>query len=216
MAHIIPSDITRAALAGARAPELETLQTPRDGLPNDYTVFHGVHWSREYKSWSHFGEIDFVVINRAGDVLFIEQKNGALQETESGLTKQYEDRSQNLGEQIHRSIDKVRDKFSWQHGRDTHLAVDYLVYLPDYRVRKLNAIGLDEARIVDAGAKGSLAARIGQLLGPGRRDAKHGASASSISSARPVSWCLTSRPTTTSSTGITSAARGRSPTSWPT
>ncbi len=167
MAHIIPSDITRAALAGARAPELETLQSLRDRLPNDYTVFHGVHWSREYKSWSHFGEIDFVVINHAGDVLFIEQKNGALQETEAGLTKQYEDRNRNLGEQIHRSIDKVRDKFSWQHGRDTHLAVDYLLYLPDYRVRKLNAIGLDEARIVDAGAKGSLPARIEQLLGPG-------------------------------------------------
>ena len=66
MAQIIPSDITRAVLAGGKAPELETLQILCDRLPNDYTVFHGVHWSREYRSWTHFGEIDFVVINRAG------------------------------------------------------------------------------------------------------------------------------------------------------
>lgn len=167
MAHIIPSDLTRAALAGGRTPELETLALLRDRLPADYTVFHGVHWSREYRSWTHFGEIDFVVLNRAGEVLFIEQKNGALQETDAGLEKAYEDRSRNLAEQVHRSIDKVRDKFSWQHGRETPLAVDYLVYLPDHRVRRLNAIGLDAARIVDAAAKDALPARIAELLGPG-------------------------------------------------
>jgi hypothetical protein len=46
---------------------------------------HGVHWSREYEAWTHFGEIDFVVLNRAGKVLFIEQKNGALEEASSGV-----------------------------------------------------------------------------------------------------------------------------------
>jgi Holliday junction resolvase-like predicted endonuclease len=35
-------------------------------------VFHDVHWT-------HFGEIDFIVLNRAGAVLFIEQKNGTLE-----------------------------------------------------------------------------------------------------------------------------------------
>jgi len=167
VAHIIPSDLTRAALAGAKTPELDTLRLLKDALSNDYTVFHGVHWTREYRSWTHFGEIDFVVINRAGEVLFIEQKNGALEEGDAGLTKQYEDRSQNPVEQVHRSIEKVRDKFTWQHGRATALAVDYLVYLPDHRLKSLNAVGLDEARIVDATAKGTLPARIAQLLGPG-------------------------------------------------
>ena len=43
MARIVPSDLTRLALSGAHAPELETLAALRDTLPDDYTVFHGVH-----------------------------------------------------------------------------------------------------------------------------------------------------------------------------
>ena len=167
MAHLIPSDLTRAALAGAKSPELDTLRVLKDTLPNDYTIFHGVHWSREYVGWTHFGEIDFIVLNRAGAVLLIEQKNGALEESADGLTKHYEDNSKNLAKQVHRSLDKVREKFQWQHGRDTRLALDYLVYLPNYRVRNLNSVGLDGNRLVDATARDQLAERIESVLGRG-------------------------------------------------
>ncbi len=64
MARIYPADITRLALAGAHSHELVTLQVLKDKLPNDYAVFHGVHWSREYQSWTVYGEIDFVIVNR--------------------------------------------------------------------------------------------------------------------------------------------------------
>jgi hypothetical protein len=167
MAHIIPSDLTRAALAGAKHPELETLRTLKDTLPNDYTVFHGIHWTREYEAWTHFGEIDFIVLNPAGAVLLIEQKNGALAETESGLVKQYADNSKSIGEQVNRAVAKVLDKFHWQHGRNARLELDYLVYLPDHRVKNLNAVGLDADRIVDATQRDRLAERIEQLLGRG-------------------------------------------------
>jgi hypothetical protein len=85
MAYIVPSDISRLALGGngVHKAEVETLRLLKDGLSQSYTVFHGVHWSREYEQWSHFGEIDFVVLHRSGKLLFIEQKNGALQETSS-------------------------------------------------------------------------------------------------------------------------------------
>jgi hypothetical protein len=56
MARIVPSDITQLALAGAREPELETLRELRSKLPRTYTVFHGVHWSREYRGHAVFGE----------------------------------------------------------------------------------------------------------------------------------------------------------------
>ena len=167
MATIVPSDITRLALSGGNNRELETLQQLKTQLSNDYTVFHGVHWSREYESWSHFGEVDFVVLNRAGRVLFIEQKNGALEESESGLVKNYEDGSKNIAHQLHRSIDKVREKFNWQHGKQPLLEVDYLFYCPDYRVKNLNAAGLNTSRIVDAAAKDGLAGRIQSILEPG-------------------------------------------------
>ncbi|NIW86169.1 MAG: ATP-binding domain-containing protein [Gammaproteobacteria bacterium] len=167
MARIVPSDISRLALAGAHTPELETLRTLKAQLPQDFTVFHGVHWSREYRTWTDFGEIDFAIVNRSGDVLLIEQKNGALAETDAGLVKRYDEVDKNVAEQTRRSLEKVREKFRWQQGRKSTLHLDYLLYCPDYRVRSLNAAGLGASRIVDAGARDGLPARIQSVLGSG-------------------------------------------------
>lgn len=167
MAHIVPSDISRLALSGGNSRELDTLKELKTRLPNDYTVFHGVHWSREYEAWTHFGEIDFVVLNRSGKVLFIEQKNGTLDETGAGLVKQYGRDDKNVAQQLQRSIDKVREKFKYFHGSKKSLDVDYLFYCPDYRVKSLNAAGLDASRIVDAAGKEGLADRIQSILEPG-------------------------------------------------
>ena len=168
MAKIVPSDLSRQALAGAHRAELKTLQLLKTGLPGAYTVFHGVHWSREYEAWTHFGEIDFVVMNQSGKVLFIEQKNGKLEETQTGLVKRYGAKEKNVVQQVHRSIDKVREKFNWANGRQRRLDVDYLIYCPDYRIKQVNAAGLDAQRVVDAGDKVGLAARIQHFLGPGK------------------------------------------------
>jgi hypothetical protein len=101
--------------------------------------------------------------------LFIEQKNGALEETETGLFKRYEEGAKNVAEQLHRSLDRVRQKFQWQHGKARALGADYLVYCPDYRMQNVNAVGLDATRIVDARDRNSLAQRIQSILGPGSR-----------------------------------------------
>ena len=168
MAYIVPSDISQLALSGGHGLELDTLAYLKTALPAEYTVFHGVHWSREYAGRASFGEIDFVVVNRSGDVLFIEQKNGPLEERDEGLVKVYNDGPKNVGGQIHRSIDKVRDKFRWRHDRSVPFQVDYLIYCPDYRVVNVDGVGLDADRIVDAGARDKLAERIDRILGPGR------------------------------------------------
>ncbi len=169
MAYIVPSDLSRLCLSGVHNAEIKVLQTLKTELPNDFTVFHGIHWSREYASWTHFGEIDFVVLNRAGQVLCIEQKNGRLIETDDGLVKRYGVKSKNVAQQIHRSIDKVREKFNRTHGKTQRLEVDYLLYCPDYRVRQLNAAGLSQDRVVDAGAQDGLAGRIQTILGKGEK-----------------------------------------------
>lgn len=168
MAYTIPSDISRMALGGAHSPELETLALLQKRLPNDYTVFHGVHWTREHTSGTRFGEIDFVVVNRSGDVLFIEQKNGALKESAAGLVKSYGDTDKNVANQLNRSIDGVMQKFSLQHGKQARLERNYLIYLPDHRVKVANAAGLDASRVVDAGDRDRLAERIESVLGPGK------------------------------------------------
>ncbi len=167
MAYIVPSDITQLALSGGHGLELETLAYLKKALPGEYTVFHGVHWTKEYAGGTSFGEIDFVVINRSGEVLFIEQKNGPLEERSDGLVKVYSDGPKNVGGQIHRSLDKVRDKFRWRHDRSVSFEISYLIYCPDYRVVNVNAVGLDPERIVDATARAQLASRIEKLLGPG-------------------------------------------------
>jgi len=167
MAHIIPSDITELALAGARAPELATLARLRRDLPGDYVIFHGVHWSREYAGYTVYGEVDFVVVNRAGRVLLVEQKNGPLTETDAGLVKGYASGPKSVNDQVRRALDNVREKFRWVHGRAWPLDLDYLVYCPDYTVVNLNAAALDRTRIVDATAATQLASRIVAILGSG-------------------------------------------------
>ena len=172
MAHIVPSDLTTLALAGAHAPEVATLAYLKQALPDDYTVFHGVHWTRDYQGRTVYGEIDFAVLNGAGDVMIIEQKNGRLEETADGLVKVYDDQAKNVGMQVHRSLDNLRDKFRHLRRNDgsqrKRLRLSYLIYCPDHRLAAVNAAGLDRERVVDAADKEYLADRIQALLGPGR------------------------------------------------
>ncbi|NEX17929.1 MAG: hypothetical protein C1943_15245 [Halochromatium sp.] len=171
MARIIPSDISALALAGAHSGELETLALLKADLGSAYSVFHSVHWSSSQSSRGlRVGEIDFIIVNQAGHVLCIEQKNGALVETPEGLVKVYGQRQKSVNSQIQRSLDQVRDKFRWQQRRAPPLILDYLLYCPDYRVQRLNAVGLDQNRIVDAAASDGLARRIERVLGPGNPD----------------------------------------------
>ena len=125
-------------------------------MPDEYTVFHGVHWTRDYQGRTVYGEIDFAVLNRAGDVMVIEQKNGRLEETADGLVKVYDDQAKNVGAQVHRSLDNLRDKFRHLRRRDgsqrKRLRLSYLIYCPDYRLMAVNAAGLERERVVDATA----------------------------------------------------------------
>jgi hypothetical protein len=126
MAQIRPSDIPEAALAHATTGELATLSRLKKGLPPDYTVFHGVHWTNEWKTSTSFGEADFIIVNRSGAILVIEQKDGALIEGAGTLSKDYGDGPKSVGGQVTRCIDGIRTKFARQH-RNVGLEIDYLV-----------------------------------------------------------------------------------------
>jgi len=167
MAHLIPSDLTPATRCGWFVPEVETLNHLRARLPAEYTVFHSVHWTREERFGTAFGECDIVVVNQAGRVLVIEQKNGSLEETPAGLVKLYPDGAKSVAEQIQRILDGLRQKFRQVHRAHGSLELDYLLYCPDHRVQHVNAAGLDASRIVDAADRDRLAERIQQVLDPG-------------------------------------------------
>lgn len=167
MAAVIPSDIDQLARSGAHRAELVTLKTLRDSLPAQYTVFHGVHWTRPGNARILYGEIDFIVLNPGGAMLIIEQKNGSLLQSGRRLIKRYGANDKDVFGQLQRAIGNLRTKFSGQnHG--AKLEIDYLVYCPDHHVMGVNAAGLDIGRIVDAKARTALAERIVQLLPAGR------------------------------------------------
>lgn len=167
MASIVPSDISSTDQDHAQSRELETLVLLKKDLGDEFTVFHSVHWSRSYDKFTVFGEIDFVVVNRAGDILLIEQKNGPLDEIDGELSKRYGDGRKNPVDQVVRSRDNIIEKFRYQYGR-TRLSIDYLVYCPDHRIRQLNAAGLDRSRVVDASRQKQLASCIEHLMGAGK------------------------------------------------
>ncbi len=61
MAHIHPPGWRELAVTGAAQREIETLALLEQALSDDYTVFHGVHWTNVEKGWSAYGEVDFII-----------------------------------------------------------------------------------------------------------------------------------------------------------
>jgi len=167
MAQLRPTDIYALEQGSAHPGEVETLKMLAKALPNDYTVYHSVHWSNSGRDRKHFGEIDFVIVNRSGAILLIEQKDGPLIERNDGLIKRYSNGQKCVTSQILRSVGSVRDKFREHMGGNDKLSIEHLIYCPDYRVVNVEGVGIDMDRTVDAAAKDQLAARIEQLLGPG-------------------------------------------------
>jgi hypothetical protein len=70
--------------------ERETLQCLGVALPASYMVFHSTHLAWRDRGVLRKREADFLVVNQAADVLMVEQKTGALDETPDGLAKTYD------------------------------------------------------------------------------------------------------------------------------
>ena len=165
MAKIFPSDIEAAKAVGESPDELETLIALRDGLPDDYLVYHSVHWSAVRPKYTDFGEIDFVIVNEAGCVLVVEQKNGPMIETPQGLEKHYYgDKKKLVYTQVQRNLGNLRKKFQKTNPQSPSLDVDYLIYCPDHRIVDGTSAGVDRARTIDAHTKDDLASRVIELL----------------------------------------------------
>jgi hypothetical protein len=163
MAKVIPSGWRELEVAGAALREIETLVILEAGLPDALTVFHGVHWTRIDRGYAVFGEIDFVIVTPGARVLLVEQKSGFLSETPEGLVKKYEGRDKLVATQLGRTLDTLRRRLA-PIVRNEPLAIDYLLYCPDYTVRHKGTAGIPPERIVDAPLRGQLCRRIADAL----------------------------------------------------
>jgi hypothetical protein len=72
MAKAYPDGWRTLAATGAAARELQTLGELADGLPDGYTIYHGVHWTRvERNNFAIVGEIDFAIVGPTGKLLLL-------------------------------------------------------------------------------------------------------------------------------------------------
>ena len=163
MARLIPDDWKSLAATGAAERERETLAALEHALPDSYTVYHGVHWTRADQAFSVFGEAAFVVVSPAGRVLLIEQKAGFLRETPKGLVKVYLQKERNVPIQLARTQETLHRRLTAALGAGVY-GVEALLYCPDYSIRDASIAGVAADRIVDASRKAQLAQVILQIL----------------------------------------------------
>lgn len=164
MARLIPDDLGPYAFdPGARAGEIETLRALRDGLGDDYAVYHGVTWARVQRGTSVFGEIDFIVAHRSGWLLAIEQKDAPVTVREGDLVASYRGPGARRGAQdksvtvqLARNLNALRSEFARRHdGRQ--LVIDHLLYLPHARLAGALPAGIAPERVLDADGDRSIA-----------------------------------------------------------
>ncbi|MBL8416169.1 MAG: ATP-binding domain-containing protein [Propionivibrio sp.] len=149
MARIIPEGWREMSALGAVQREIETLEVLAAGLPDDYTVYHGVHWTRIQQGCALVGEIDFAIVSPAGKLLLIEQKSGFLSETPEGLVKIYAAREKSVAFQMRRTSEALHSRLR-NFCPEAGFVVDALLYCPDYIVKQPGSAGIDPERIVDA------------------------------------------------------------------
>ena len=163
MAQVLPSFSDDISASGASPAEWMTLKRLQEGLPNDWLVFHNIRWTQAWDHGTNVGEIDFCVLSPTGKVVVIEQKNGELIERLDGIFKHYPNGPKNVGTQIQRTLDGLHTKFK-RMNPDGGFWADYLIYLPDYRLKDVNAVALDPERIIDASRSDQLCSIITKLL----------------------------------------------------
>ncbi|MGS1025693.1 ATP-binding domain-containing protein [Burkholderia glumae] len=163
MARIIPDDWKSVAATGAAQRERDTLTMLEGALPDAYTIYHGVHWTRPDHHFSVFGEADFVVVSPSGRVLLVEQKAGFLRETPKGLAKVYMKTERNVAIQLAQMQETLHRRLTAAFGAGEY-GVDALLYCPDHTVTNPAIAGLPPERIVDATRRGQLAAVIEAAL----------------------------------------------------
>ncbi|MFL9875452.1 ATP-binding domain-containing protein [Paraburkholderia megapolitana] len=163
MARIVPDDWMHLAATGAAARERETLALFADALPADYTVYHGVHWTRLNEGFSVFGEADFVIVSPAGRTMIVEQRTGFLRETPKGLVKVHLKTERNVAIGLARTIEGLHRRFTAAFGAGTYF-IEELLYCPDHVVKEAAIAGVNPARIVDATRKDRLVSVILEAL----------------------------------------------------
>ena len=163
MARLVPYEIDAARARGSASNELATLDLLESVLGDEFTIYHGVHWARVEGGASIYGEIDFIIVDRMGRLLAIEQKNGLIESDGSDLFKNYASGPKSIRAQVNRNIQNLTSEFSKRHD-DRRLDIDHLLFCPDDNVLGRLPASIDRQRVVDATQARHLPDRIQNLF----------------------------------------------------
>ena len=136
--------------------EVLVLKRLADGLPERYTVFHGVEWSSVHDGVQWFGEIDAIVLCPNASLVLLEIKAGPVEVTPSGVYKSYVGKPKDVGQQTRVQHAALRQRLKEEH---LHVHVAQFLVLPDQHVSG-GSVSYPRERIVDAQELDDLCARV--------------------------------------------------------
>lgn len=122
-----------------------------------------MHWASAAGQTSVYGEIDFIIVDRQGRALAIEQKNGVVGVGTDDLIKQYPNGAKGVRAQLTRNLNRLRGEFASRHSGQ-RIDIEHLLYLPDMELAGALPASIDPARVVDARDRERLAARTVEIL----------------------------------------------------
>ena len=170
MAQLFPEDHQLAEGEVLHKGEYKTLEMLKEGLSDQYMVFHGVHWTRVEEDSAIYGEIDFLILNPYGRVLAIEQKETQIEVNAKGeLVPIYKDShvltksSRTINSQVSRNIGSLRTEYQKRHP-EQRLEIDHLFYVPNAKVGKNLPANIALGRIVDSTNRDQLLPIINEMF----------------------------------------------------
>lgn len=145
----------RPSSLGAYA-EREVLRQLDVGLPDSYTVLHGVGWSDGGGPAERHGEIDLVIVDAGGNVLLLEVKSGQVDTFNETFTKRYGNQTKDVLAQVRTQYGVMRSRL---HAAGLTSKLHTLLVLTDQQVRTETA-QWPRARIIDCDELDTLCARV--------------------------------------------------------
>lgn len=164
MARLYPCDVSLEEFENPS--EWPTAEALRLGLPEDWIVVHGCHWTMPTRRRLMQGEIDFVVISPAGAAVLVEQKNGDVTSAGGEFWKEYRGRSKSVSQQMSRNRDHFLRKLERARVPPPTGCIS-VAYFPDAEVTQLHDMALDDCCVVDRSDAERLCETIEQLIGGG-------------------------------------------------
>lgn len=157
-AKVYPTDTSELALDGAQARERDVLLQLQADLPANYTIYHGIHWSRIEHGLTVTGRIQFLVLGPSGIVYSILMKTGLMKLDEGRVIKQLGEQRQDVFNALAEQGALLSQKFRQQH--QGSLRIEPIFYCPDFTVPEASGLTVNAERVVDARHKNELAALI--------------------------------------------------------